>query len=112
MARDQRMGERVLLGEPCEIRYTDRQDTPHNHQLDVINLSSNAIALRIPRDHDITRDYSAIINGPVLMEHKVWKSDPDLDNWRRGFLSIARRINSQFWKWVFFFDRKYPLPPE
>lgn len=103
------MGQRILLNKPCEVRYTDSEEVSCQHELEVINLSSNALALRIPRDHEITHDYHELINGPALLQHEVWASNPELENWRRGFLSTARRINSRCWKWVLFFDRKYPL---
>jgi len=109
MVKDRRTGERILLNEPCEVRYTVLSEKSRHHELDVMNLSSNAIALKIPRDHEITRDYHELINGPALLHHEAWASNPELDNWRRGFLSLARYINSRSWKWVLFFDRKYPL---
>ncbi len=109
MSKDQRMGDRILLNKPCEVRYTTFEEESLYHDLDVINLSSNAIALRIPRDHKITKNYHVLINGPARLQHEIWAANPDLENWRRGFLSVARRINSRFWKWVLFFDRKYPL---
>lgn len=109
MSQNQRMGARHELNEPCTIRFNDYEGESQTHDVDVLDLSSNALALRIPREDDVTRHYSELINGPALLKHPHWSEDPELSDWRRGFLSIARRINSDYWKWVFFFDRKYPV---
>lgn len=109
MGRDDRMGHRLNLTEPCEMQYLTRDETKRKFEIDVLNLSSNAIATRIPRDHDITDDYGDLINGPAFIWHSHWADVPNTPNWRRGFLSIARRVNSEYWKWVFFFDRKYTM---
>lgn len=109
MSQEQRMGERHRLKEPCTIRYTDYDGETLTHDVNVLDLSSSALALRIPRDDEVTHNYSELINGPALLKHPHWAEDPEMAVWRRGFLSIARRLNSEYWKWVFFFDRKYPV---
>lgn len=110
MGRDQRMGVRFEPKEPCEIQFRTRDEEKRDYEIEVLNLSSNAIATKISRNHAIVDDYGDVISRPVHIRHRLWVNDPDLENARRGFLSIARRLNSDYWKWVFFFDRKYPLP--
>lgn len=110
MGRDDRMGQRMDLQDACEMQFLTRTDDRRKYKIDVLNLSANALAAKIPKNHDIVDDYGDVINGAVFLWHSIWAEDRKVENWRRGFLSIAQRINSSHWKWVFFFDRKYPLP--
>lgn len=112
MGRDDRMGRRINLNEPCEIQYVTRDEIRQDFEIDAMNLSPNALATRVERDHSIVDDFRDLINGPAFIWHPIWADDPEAENWRRGFLSIARRFDSTYWKWVFFFDRKYKFPEE
>lgn len=112
MGSDERMGVRIQPAEPCEMQFQTREDEKRDYEIDVLNISSNALATRIPKKHDIVDDYGDLISRPVNIRHPIWAEEAEMTNWRRGFLSIARRLNSDYWKWVFFFDRKYALPEQ
>ncbi|MFB6226943.1 MAG: hypothetical protein ABEH89_01300 [bacterium] len=110
MGKEERMGRRTGLKELCEIQFNTRDGDRRQHKVQSLNLSSNAIALKVGLDNDIIDDYGDLISGVAFLNHPVWSDDPEQKNWRRGFLSLAQRMNSTHWKWVFFFNRNFPYP--
>lgn len=103
-----RMGPRRKIGGYVTLIYPDRDGNQQSQECRALDLSANALSVRVPRDHPVFDQFHRLFTNRVQLSHPVLP-----DRTSRGvpaFLCRVDRMSRDQSRWVFFFSRKISLP--